>query len=314
MQLNDWAKSEGGGDDRRTKRRRNWAGLSRVIGVWSLCFGLGLGLWVKSAVAGVGESIDDLGQQMLAWYGGKTTSAPRLLSINGLPFRLESAVTDATIQETFDHFAAQCRKRAGVTTEQKTKDSGHELALEDYRDLGSGVLRRASEEKGTIVCIDTTRPLEATEILARIRRYTETWNLSDIGQLRALSAHRVGGRTQVLMMAAVGAMSLKQAFPKAGDVPGQEPKHVPRPPESRRMFDAAEHDVGNAIHIYESPGHEPSVLAAFYRTELEDRGWTVTDGRSPGMLLAEQGQRRLLVLSTAVTAEKLRTSLVELSR
>jgi hypothetical protein len=251
---------------------------------------------------------------MLAWYGGNTSNAPRRLSINGFELSLESAVTDATIREVFDHFADQCRKRAGVITGNKPEKLLDSISFADFQNLKSGMVRKESEAQGTIVCIDTERPLEAQEVLARIRRYTVTRDFADVGQLRALSARRNGAVTQLLMIGSVGEMKLDRAFCTTGDVPGQEPNGVPRPPESRRVFDTSEHEGVNAIHVYESPGEVPEAVTDFYRTELTLSGWTVRDSRRPGAFLAELAHRRLLVIVTKGEKNELKTSLVELSR
>jgi hypothetical protein len=295
-------------------RRKNWRGLLRVVGLWSLCGGLGSGLWAKSAIAGVGERIDDIGQQMLAWYGGRVSGGPRQLSINGLELRLESAVSDETIEEVFNHFAKECRKRAGVIADAKPQTTADGFSFAEFNDLKSGIMRRANDEKGTIVCIDTVRPLEAREFLERVNHYSKTQNFADIGHIRALSARRVSNRTHMLMMGSVGDLRLGLAFPKAGDVPGQEPRQVPRPQGTRRIFDSAEHDGGNAIHIYEGPAGEPGSVIGFYRKELAAKGWRFIENSRPNTLFAELGALRLLVIASKSKEGRVNTTLAELSR
>jgi hypothetical protein len=295
-------------------QRKNWSGLLRVVGLWTLCGGLGSGLWAKSAIASVGERIDDIGQQMLAWYGGSTSDGPRRLSINGLEFRLESAVSDAPIEEVFNHFADECRKRAGVIADEKNQTNAAGFGIAEFHDLKSGILRRANDEKGTIVCIDTVRPLEAREFLERVEHYAKSENLADVGQIRALSARRSHNRTHLLMMGSVGELRLGLAFPKTGDVPGQEPRQVPRPQGARRIFDSAEHEAGNAIHVYEGPAGEPSREIGFYRKELASKGWKFIENDRPNTLFAELGSRRLLVIALKSKEGRVNTTLAEFSR
>jgi hypothetical protein len=262
----------------------------------------------------MGESIGELGQQMLEWYDGRATDSPRKLTINGFELSIQSAVSNATIHEVFDDFAAECRKRAGVLADHKEKEIIDQIKSDDWQNIESGIIRRESASEGTIVCIDTGRPLEPQEVLERVKLYTKTHDLADIGRVRALTARRSGNRTQVLTVASEGPMNLAKAFPKTGDAPGQEPAEVPRPPDSRRIFDTTEQIGNSAFHIYESRGKTANEVATYYRTELQNRGWSVTDSRHAGSLLAEKGQRRILVIASQSQKETLKTSLVELSR
>jgi len=298
----------------RVKLSRRLGGALRVMGLWSFCLGLGLVFWVQRATAQMSETVQDIGQQMLTWYGSKSDELPRRITINGLEFSLVSATSRTQIHQLFETFAQECSRRSGLSLTDAISHRVRSTANDQERDLLSGVFRQESETQGIVVCLDTGRPLQPSELFERLQRYGSERDLSALGSVRAMVARRSESRTQALLIGSVGQMNLSRAFPALGDAPGIEPVLLPRPPHSRRLLDTAEHSASNAVHVYETSGGSVDAVTTFYKSELPRLGWHATPEKRPGVLMVEQGRRRVLLLSRSSGPETVRTSLVELSR
>lgn len=311
------------------------AGPLRAAAVLLLIGAVATTALARRAEASFGEAIVNTSQELLSWYGSSAAEGPRRLTINGLQLDVLSASSSATIRELFDAFAKQCRAHSGFdisTKVARSLESRASASAVDGNDSSAlqGIFRKESESEGLILCLDTDRPMTPKDLLGRLTRYARSKDLSDFGKLRAMTARRTKGRTQALLMGSAGPMNLAQAFPKSGDVPGQEAPFIPRPPGSRRVLDSDAGPTANALHVYETEPRAPGTLAAngasadlcakvpgiaaFYRRELVALGWRLSEGDTSGALMAERTASRLLILPTELEDCRVRTSLIELSK
>jgi hypothetical protein len=89
-------------------------------------------------------------------------------------------------------------------------------------------------------------------------------------------------------------------LPKEGDAPGHDPREIGRPATVRRFAQLREHGAPQTMTVYvaEDGGPNEDALEAFYRRDLEERGWRLF-GAGP-----REGTGLLSVEGGRVSAEK----------
>jgi hypothetical protein len=78
--------------------------------------------------------------------------------------------------------------------------------------------------------------LSVSDLTSRLQDFAKTGDLSAVGELRYVLAHRVDGKTAVLTMWTEGPTPLLKMFPTSGDAPGRDPQEVPRAPGTGNRF------------------------------------------------------------------------------
>lgn len=273
-----------------TRRKGQVAGILRMA---LLVLGLGatsLFVAVRSAKAHLAEQLARFGDELAALGDARLSSAPRLLSVNGIELHLTTASTTLPVHAALGRFRSICRERGGI--EHPDSRLGATSPATADEDAPDGALLWESTAGGIVACLDTGRPLGLGDLVERMNRFGTTGDLAAIGELRYVLARRSGKTTTLLVLWTEGRALLKQAFPAVGDAPGVDPSGLPRPEHARRLLSAAERGEPYSITSYAIEA-DPATVADWYAHALSLAGWSVAS-RS-GTLSARQGERTVIV-------------------
>jgi hypothetical protein len=214
-----------------------------------------------------------LGQKLdrFAALSGKLTH----LTLNGQAFSVSTRVVDAPIERVLEHFVALCL------------DGTPRLAEEIARELAPGarlrpgtlqrfmVLRDAlNDGTGTAVCLAGLGEGGLAGLRMRLATFTETWDVSELGQLRYTFLRKTGDqRTHVLLVSAEGPLALNQLVPLDGhEVTGPDLASGVRPAASTRILSAAASGTPHRVVAYRVQGSAASALSD-YGARLEAAGY-----------------------------------------
>ncbi len=277
------------------------AGLARMGIFFCLLLAATLGLGYRSARAEASEMLTGLGRHLAAWDEAIPHQGARRLFLNGSEFKVVSTSYEEPLAATLDRFETECQRVGGFRASEKVLA---ELGMQS-----DVILRKESAREGMLACLDTGGRQTATELLARIERFSETGDLDDVGDIRYVFARSTGKKTTVLALWTTGMLPLKSMFLAEGDAPGLDPQGVPKMPGARRVLSAAEKGQPYSISLYELPENAKDPLA-WYTHSLSEAGWEITPTEKKGVLRATLGQRAIFV---HVEAHGRKVGIVELS-
>ncbi len=255
-------------------------GSARVLGLCAVVLAAGLFVGVRHAKAQLGEQLLGFGDQLLSWEDARPHSDVRTLHVNGARFRLLSMSFNETVAETLDRFEADCERTGGLLSD---------LGLSPTR------FRTEATDEGVLACFDTGGRKTADQLIARVERFTETADLSDVGSFRYVVARQGKDTTTALVLWTEGSVPLKEMFPGEGDAPGVDPKDVPRMPGTRRLLSAAESEQPYSASLYRAPAGADAL--SWYAQTLEAEGWTILKTKRPGAFFASRAGQTVLVRS-----------------
>lgn len=290
--------------------RRVAFGALRVALLFTFLTTLAVFFWVKSAKAKVSEALAGFGRELAALQGTTLHSNPRLLTVNGVALHVVSASSTLEMSELMNRLEALCRANAGVNVPPGIP--GNLRALNDATPVG-GILRKESDNEGLIACLDPGQRLDLDELVVRLKRFSETGNLGDVGELRYARVERNAKGATVLVLWTEGDVPLRGMFPQTGDAPGKDPKDVPRPEGSRRFLSGAEHGAPYSATFYEGGRLAEKELFDWYVTKLRDAGFRVTPDPKARALTAERDGRVVVIRTSRTARGKTMTSVAELS-
>lgn len=223
-------------------------------------------------VAGqVGEQLVSLGDRLMDYQGATSRDETREVQFNGQSLRFSTGRTDDGFQAVLDHFEAVCNDHDGNLSER------YEAAHPTGRDAGhSPVFRYDSERSGVVACLALgTGDVGVVELGERVRRYSETHDLHDLGDLRYVYAERDAAdtRTRFVTFWTDGHFDVDAILPEDGDGGGTDIPDVARPPGSRRTISATETGTNDHVVQYMGSSMTEWELEAFYQRELVASGW-----------------------------------------
>ena len=253
--------------------RRRFFGMMRltayVFCVSLLCATLGTRVVygdLKEGTLQLGRELESLGDVL-----GTT----KTVFINGAAMNVSNAITEESPKEVLDRFEALCRahpellERAFVDIPAALRDR----VIAPAEAIHFGVMRAEANGDGALTCFMDDRPAGVKDLPARLKAFSESWDLSEFGRFRYVYAGGLeSGKTRVRTVWADGAMSLKAMFPAKGDAAGFDSPVIPRPPGSRRILSATSAQVPFGVHIYDSPENKQA-LRAFYDEQMTSLGW-----------------------------------------
>lgn len=287
-----------------SRRRVILRRIAQVLLVATLAGVIGGGWAYHRARAQVSDGFFDLGAQMMRYAQARHQDAPRDLMLNGQRIRFSSGTAQKTADEVLDFFEARCASVDGELMEQvETFRAQHP---DRTQDTGSPVLREDTGSAGYVACLDLGESsLGVTELAERLRRFGETGDVHDVGDMRYVfvEEYEHEGRTtsHFVAMWTNGTFNVNRMFPERGDAPGRDVEGVARPPESRRVLSSWERGEPYTISVYHTRTDEAE-LESFYRAALFRDGWSLLDTESregPRTIIAEQGERMItIVLAT----------------
>ncbi|MDQ3035498.1 MAG: hypothetical protein M3Y87_24040, partial [Myxococcota bacterium] len=277
-------------------------GSARVLGVLTVVWALGSVLAAREARADLDETMVTLGAEMMRLADARQQSAPTALTINGSQMLVSSGMDDRDVAGVLDQFEARCRQRDGHFDAQLERAGEVEVARGGWLD---GTLREGDEERGYVACLDLgAEEMSPGELLARVQRFVDTGDLSEVGHLRYAFAERAEHGSHFVAYWTEGAFDLYAMFPPQGDAPGVDLEGVARPPQSRRILSARAGDEPYSLTVYENTSLTADGLERFYRDDLPSHGFRFLEeeeGRayeseSARGLVAERGGRIVVVV------------------
>ena len=251
-------------------------------------FTAGIGVIVlRAAHADVNEALWSVGSRVMDFPGAPSQPA-RQLHLNGVRVSFRTQVVDASLEDVLAHYEANC---------------GSPIATQTAR----------NEFAGYVACLDVGEAQNDLRALTRrLLRFSETGDLRDLGDPRYIFARRdsraANDMTFFLTVWAEADFNLHQVVPRPGaDAAGSDLVGVPRPSGAQRLLSAWEARGPSGVVVYRVSEQSSQGLESFYRTELSERGWTITERHSSQstqidgtrILFAEKHNRLVTVLARA---------------
>lgn len=284
----------------------------RLVGqvMLGLCFAFVLaGGWTyHRARAQVGETLLDLGANMMRYAEARNQDAPRDLMLNGERIRFSSGTAARTTADVLDFFETRCEQADGGLSEQleALRASG---ALQSSSLGSSGnrtlALREDNGQRGYVACIDFKSSVGPSELVQRIQRFGETGDVSEIGEMRYVFAqqyeHEGELRAHFVALWTTDSFNVARMFPEDGDAPGHDIEGVSRPATARRVLTGFERGQSYVLNVYQTREDE-GALDRFYRDALTNEGFAVveavspTSADAPRTLIAERGERMVTIV------------------
>ena len=277
-----------------TSRRARWffgAALSTIVSL--LC--------VRAVEAKVKNHLhagaDELGRRvfMLIEHLGGDAQTPQShnFEINGIEILAHTKVVTASPAQ-LDQVLGAFEQRCETPIAPGVGDV--EPAL-----VPTPMLKSRGKTESYIYCIRPKRHLSAAGIETMAREFSDSRDLSAIGQMGGLYVRSSGQRHQILMIEMPGRFLVDRAFPKQGDVSGLDSAELPRPEGRRTLSVAFEgRPVQNA---YSVEGDRRSVLDQYAQKLREEKLSLLTppapDGRGAFSLVARTQRDTFLVIAHA---------------
>lgn len=285
-------------DSSPTPRRPRLAPAFRLTLLVAAIGALSCVLLLQGARAQFDGAMLGLGSRAMA-FPGAPRAETRTVRINGVEVKLRTEVVDAPLPSVLRHYQSVC----GGPRERSTEYGGIIAAL--------ATRSRATARDGYVACLETGAG-DLETLVERIKKFSETWDLSDVGALRYAYATRASerpeGQTFLLTMWADGSVNLHDFVPLGmRDATGTDLVGVPRPPNSQRILSASEASGPSGVYVYRANGAQAAELARAYRRALSLGGWDILERNQDQSILvddvlilaAEKGGRTLSVLVNA---------------
>ena len=260
------------GVDGRPRLRRRWVvGLYVSLAVCSAAF-----MSARGFAESIGERSAFLGQQLGAFeaFAGRSTE----VMLNGQQLSVHSSTVSQPVGEVLRAFVSVCQAdSAGAASEFAER-----IGAERDRDLPAIermlVMRdQRGEQEGTSLCFAGLGHGGMFALLARIERFAEQLDVSELGALRYLYVRKVATGTHVLFITAPGRLALADMLPtEDGDAVGRDPVPGARPRESVRFLSARLLGADNGITAYRSTRPAAEVLAD-YEAQLRATGFELLE-------------------------------------
>lgn len=251
-------------------------GVLRAALVLAVLAGVVAMVFAQRAYGKVGEAALSVGRQ-LSGFEDLTGQSYRV-RLNGQPVSVASTLTDSSVADVLSRFERHCKDGSVAGDELKVmadalvKHGSRAAGTEDTR-----VLRRTSENDGIVACL--VRPSGGESLAARLARFAESMNLSDVGHLRYAFAKKTkGGRTHVIVAWTEGAFDVG-ALTAGGekDAPGADIRGAARPKDSVRLLTAGVEGAPYGTWVYDSKAARDEVLSDLDR-QMKSLGWTPIPG------------------------------------
>lgn len=198
------------------------------------------------------------------------------VSINGANAQVASGVTKSDVGTVLDAVFADCSAHADGMAED-FKDLRHAIQPEAARTRGGApgfgaVKNQTANDKGYVLCFANGHQLSQLEALERLQETVHTGDLTKIGHIRYVTAHKQpDGTTLVVAVWTDSPFNVNAMFPKEGDAPGSDPVEIARPDGSRRLLTSTVEGAPAAVRIYDVPLSEADAMA-FYAKALPAAG------------------------------------------
>jgi hypothetical protein len=243
------------------------ARLFRAAAVLAAIFALAGLVFAERAYGQVGEAALSVGRQ-LSGFEDLTGKSYRVL-LNGQPVFVASTLTELSVADVLDRFQKHCEQGNALGEEL----SSMAAALEKREGSGEAqALRRATDRDGLVACL--TRPSDRGSLTARLQRFSQTLNLSDVGHLRyAYAKATKSGKTHVIVAWTADDFDVSALTAGADrDAPGRDIDGAARPLGSVRLLAAGVEGAPYGAWVYDTAEPRARVLEQMDR-DMQARGW-----------------------------------------
>jgi hypothetical protein len=271
-------------------------------------------LALRSARASAQEAELALGRE-LAEMGDLAGDKNRLV-INGQTMFVATAGSDASVGQVLDRFEGLCSEHAASMAEEiaRLPEASRVLVTKGVSSRGLGILRKETDQEGTVACFADDEGGGAAGILARTKAFLATLDLSKLGRLRYVYATKTAHGSHVVSVWAEGPVKLGEMFPREGDASGSDSDLAPRPRDARRLLTAQVTGAPYAVRVYDTRLSRETYLAE--TMEAMDRaGWVhvtpPSGGDARGFL---RGDGVEVVVTTAPEEDRTLVTIVEMGR
>jgi hypothetical protein len=227
--------------------------------------------------------------------GGGTT-----LTVNGQRVHLSAGRVTASVHDVLARLERGCREHADGLADDLGSLDGL-MTSESPRGMpGIGILRDEREGHGVVVCFAPGEAVGPETLVARVRRFIESHDVSEIGGMRYVTAHaEADGHTRVTATWTDEHLLLDEMFPTSGDAKGDDPSAAPRP-QGRRMLSARVEPARYGAFIYATDAATPEEALARYHGEIAARQFEAVDvaERTPHARTYRHGLVDVLVTAT----------------
>jgi hypothetical protein len=260
------------------RRLRNARQLvSRLLRVSAYLFVLTLGLGLlcaRQAKAQATEGAARVGEQLLRLASADEGLAHEL-SINGQTVHIASAHTKLPLGTVLGRFQKACEENAdGMVKDLQDLEASLDRAPTAEGHPGIGLLRDDRDGRGVVACFAAGEPTDPSRLLARLERFTTSYDFADLGDLRYVAARTLEtGSTEVVASWTQGHFHLDEMFPEHGDASGEDPKAAPRPSGARRILSAHDARAPHGVFLYEVTGEASTALDSYAKV-MTAKGWT----------------------------------------
>lgn len=263
----------------RSPRVRGVLRVAAFLAVANLTF---TAIALPQARANAEEAVKRSGLSLLQQLGPQLVGEPQVATINGQRMSLASKVTPLGVDQVLGRVEQYCHDNSGGLAQELLAMPTSAAALKKLpnglQDPSAWLTARQTGKDGSagqVACVarkDSGGGLKG--LTDRILAFTDSGDLAEIGDARYVVARRdeKAGNTLVLAMWTEGSFNIPAMFPDAGDTPGSDSPHVPRPPEARRVLTAEISDHPYSLRMYDTNKSHAEVLE-FYEKQMQPRGF-----------------------------------------
>lgn len=232
-------------------------------------------LMTRSLSAEASERSFVFGRQLgkFELFAGRSTD----VVLNGQRLTLDTHVVQSPIREVLNDFASSCRAGGErVASEFIEHTSGGKLEVAALQRLF--VMRdQRGDAEGTALCFAGLGEGSLADLTARMQRFGQTLDLSELGSLRYVYLHKTEHGTHVIFVTGAGPLSLDAMWPSGGrDVAGPEAIAGTRPKDSVRFVSARLANAPKGFTAYRTQ-HPAAESLEDYANQVRAGGYEVLD-------------------------------------
>jgi hypothetical protein len=246
--------------------------IAALLGAVSLCAAVSS---LRAAEARARELANSAGEAMLRYSEAEHIDETRALNVNGIVLHVSSGSSQRSVDEVLDFFHDRCQRAGAAFAHHLLQAAGAGPTPQPREHLLDATLRAQDDQRGHLACLDLgSEKLGVEELMARLRAFITTLDVSRVGELRFVWARREHNYTKYVAMWTAGSLSLREAFPETGDAPGVDLDELPRPHGAQRVLSAYQQDRAPLLLGYRALGTVTEVEKR-YREQLSSHGFAV---------------------------------------
>jgi len=235
--------------------------------------------WGYRVRAQLTERMIDTGSAMLQYEDVERQDARRTLVFNGQQIHLSSGTTRHELGQVLDYYEQHCLDHDGGLIDELDTFAADHPEVRLNTEMMDPIIRSERGDRGVVACLYMEETGGAEAFMERYRRYQDSGDLSEVGDMRYIYAEEADRGTHFVAFWTDGPFVLREMLPADGDAPGQDMDDVARPDEVRRFLSVRESGAPQRMTVYLADRNGPTEmeLERFYREDLSRRGWGILD-------------------------------------